>query len=237
MIYILHGEDLPSARNFILNLQKQNNIAAKHEFSIDNEPLNEMASIASATDMFGEKTMTVFDVSKAGRANVDAYVELMESIPEDFLFVVLSSKELTSKNAFIKAGNNLGARTMLFKGISKSNVFKFVDCVFDRNRAAAYKELQRLLLDGEDAIYLLTMLTYGLRSIAYAKFNSPAFNKLAPFVKSKVQRQAQNFSEGQILSFYQRFYELDRDLKIGKAPAEIGVPIAIETILSLGVTR
>ena len=233
MVYILHGEDLPSSRNFILNLQKQNNISAKREFLIEDEPLESMKEVVSGVDMFGGNMMVIFDVSKMGRANVDTYVEFLETVPADFLFVVLSSRELTAKNAFNKAAEKIGAKVMLFKGIAKSNVFKFVDSVFDQNRVGAYKELQRLLLVGEDAVYLLTMLEYGLRSIAYAKFESPAFHKLAPFVKSKVVRQSEKFSEEQILNFYQKFYELDRGVKFGGVSPEVCIPLAIETILGI----
>jgi len=192
-----------------------------------------MREVVGGIDMFGGKAMVVFDVSKMGRSNVDVYIEFLQEVPEDFLFVVFSAKELTAANAFNKNAGKFGAKTMPFKGVSKANIFKFVDCVFDLNRSGTYKELQRLILADEDAVYLMTMLEYGLRSISYAKFDSPAFNKLAPFVKSKVQRQANNFTEEQLINIYGRFYELDRDLKFGGVPPEVTVPLAIESVLGL----
>lgn len=230
MIYILHGEDIVSSRQFISKLQEQYKIGSKIEVEILETSPEEIREYVSGVDMFGDAKMVVLDVSKMGRMNADKFIEVIKGVPEDIIFVVLTSKKLSKSNAFTKNSVGIKAKTMLFKGTKKSNIFKFSDLVFEGKKAAAYKELRRLILAGEDPVGIFAMLTYGLRNIAYAELNSPMINKIPPFVKSKVQRQSQAFTEKQILYMYEKFYEMDRDVKSGKLDKELLVPLAIETV-------
>lgn len=232
MIYIVHGEDLASSRRFILNLQEQNNIEVRSELKLDEVSPEDLKHRFESIDMFGGKQMLVLDVSKMGRTNVDSYVEVLENVPSDYLFVVLLNKNLTKTNAFIKNTSKIGARVMHFKQLVETNIFKFADLVFEGNRKGTYKELKKLTLGGEEPIYVFTMLLYNLRNLAFCKFNSPQFNKLSPFVKSKVSKQSQKFSTSQIRRLYEEFYELDLGSKVGTVQHDLLVPMAIEKVLT-----
>ena len=230
MIYILHGEDIVSSRQFISTLQKQNKIGSKTEVEIGEITPEQIREHILGVDMFGAAKMVVLDVSKAGRMNVDGYIEVLAEVPDDVVFVILTSKSLSKSNAFIKNSSKLSAKTMVFKGVKKSNIFKFTDLVFEGRKAAAYKELRKLVLAGEDPIGIFAMLTYALRNIAYAKFNSPMVNKISPFVKSKAYKQSRFFTEAQIAGLYKKFYEMDRDVKSGAMDKEILAPLCIEIV-------
>ncbi len=232
MLYIVHGEDTVSSRNFILNLQNQNKVSVKTEYSLDQLDLAKLQSEASTADMFGETRLIVLDVSKMGRTNVDNIVEFLPNIPSEFLFVVYSNKELSKVNAFIKASVKLKARVVASTKKPSANIFAFVDAVFNKQRNQAFKELQKLLLMGEDAVYLLTMLEYGLRSVAYAKFNSPLFEKVPPFSKQKVKSQAENFSKEKIIELVELFYEMDRGIKMGEYDQNTVIPMAVEKVIT-----
>jgi DNA polymerase III delta subunit len=234
MIYILHGEDIVSSRQFISSLQQQNNIGTRIEVSLEDTTPELIREHISGVDMFGASQMVVFDVSKMGRTNVDDYLEVLREVPKDFAFVVLTDKKLSKANAFNKNASKLKAKVMLFKGVKKSNVFKFADLVFEKRKKEAYKELRRLILAGEDPIGIFAMLTYGLRNIAYAKFNSPMINKVPPFVKSKAAKQAVGFSESEVLEMYKKFYEMDRDVKSGELDKELLCPLTLELVATTG---
>lgn len=232
MVYILHGENLSGIRNFILKLQKDNDVGSKKELLIEDVSSSEIAELVSAVDMFGVTTMVVLDVTKMGRMKVDNYVKVLSDVPEDLIFVILTNKSLSKANGFIKNAATMNARTLLFKETSESSVFKFVDQVFGGNRDAAYSELRKLLLSGVGPFYIFSMLTYGLRNVAYAKFDSPAFDKLPPFVKSKVKSQAQKLSEPQIAYLYRVFYSLDKGSKQGLMSSDLLPVYALEKVLT-----
>ncbi len=232
MIYILHGENLSATRNFILKLQADNNISSKKEFLVEDTTPGQLADAVASIDMFGGGSMVILDVTKAGRTKMDGFVEVLAVMPGETLAVVFSAKDLSKANAFIKNAQKIGAKTAVFKPISQANVFKFVDSVFAGNRSASYRELRSLLISDADPIYIFSMFTYGLRNVLYAKFDSPAFNKLPPFLKSKVKSQAQKLTEEKIVGLYERFYEMDRDVKIGIQSPETLVLLAIEMVIS-----
>ncbi len=234
MIYILHGENLSAIRSFILKLQVDNNVASKKEFPVEDTTPAQFTDAIFAQDLFGGVSMVILDVTKAGRMNVDGFVGTLTKVPEELIVVIFAGKDLSKANAFIKNAIKLKAKTIPFKQLSQANVFKLVDSVFSGNRPASYKELRDMLVAEEEPIYIFTMLTYGLRNILYAKFDSPAFNKLPPFVKSKVKSQAQRFNTEQVVGLYEKFYEMDRDVKIGVQSPETLLPLAIERVLFSG---
>uniref|UniRef100_A0A7C4TPQ2 DNA polymerase III subunit delta n=1 Tax=candidate division WWE3 bacterium TaxID=2053526 RepID=A0A7C4TPQ2_UNCKA len=237
MIYILHGEDSTSARNFLLNLQAQNKIDSRIELVLEDLNLKDLASSKLALetksmDMFGQSKLIVLDVSKMGRTNVDSLIDFLKECPTDIFLIIYSAKELSKANAFIKNTQSLKARVMEFKKKDKANIFSFVDAVFSRDRPNAFKQLRKLLLEGEDAVYLLTMLSYGLRNVAYAKFNSSLFHKIPPFNKSKVKTMSEKFSEREIENILEMFYEMDRGIKYGEYDPAVVIPVAVEKVVT-----
>jgi DNA polymerase III delta subunit len=232
MIYILHGEDYPSSRQFITDLLKENNIEKKTELGITDTSPEEVAGILSSVDMFGSTPLLVLNTTKQGRMKVDAYIEVLANVPEETPVVIITERELKSTNAFIKNAQKLGAQIKQFKMEKRSNVFNFVDSVYYGNRKKSYQELKSLILSGDDPFYIFSMLQYGLRSIAYAKFSSAAFNRLPPFMKSKIQKQAESLTKKQVKVLYAYFYKLDRDVKIGKVDPEMLIPMAVEKVLT-----
>jgi DNA polymerase III delta subunit len=231
MILILHGENLTRSRSAVVGLQKKLNIGTKVEVSIKDVTPPKLLDMCAAFDIFGNPSLVVLDVTMAGRMKVDGYIEAMMQIPPRAVLVILSAKELKKSNAFVKNASKLSAKVVSSPVKPASNIFRFVDSVYSGNRDASYKELQRLLLDNEDPFKLFSMLLYGLRNIAFAKFDSSEFAKMAPFVKKKSKGQALRFSKVDILALFESFYMLDKDAKTGVIVSDLLVPLAVEKIL------
>jgi len=232
MIYIIHGGNLSSSRNFILGLQKKSGVESRFEAPISEISPSRLLEVCSSFDMFGNAPFVVLDISKVGRMDMSEYVEVMKKIPCEAVLIVLSSEELSPSNAFVKNSAKLEARVMVFKEISKANVFKFVDFVYSGNRKASYSELCRLMLAGADVFYVFSMLLYGLRNLSYLKFESPSLSRVPLFVKGRLKVQAEKFSEDDIKEIYRSFYQLDKDVKNGQVQQEMLVPLAIEKVFS-----
>jgi DNA polymerase III delta subunit len=230
MIYIVHGEDLSYSRNIILNQQKKLGSPARTEISLSKTTPEHLKEISATFDIFGTPPFIVLDISDAGRMNLDKYVDAISKIPAETVLIVLSAKELSKSNAFIKNSQKLGAKIIHAVKKPTSNVFKFIDYVFSGNRSPAYKELKRLTLDDEDPFYLISMLLYGLRNIAYVKFNSPEFNKVSPFAKNKARNQAKHYTKEAVRNLFAQFYKADKNLKTGELSPEVALPFIIEKV-------
>lgn len=234
MIYILHGNNLSSARSFIVNLHnKAETISSKKELLIEDTSPEELSSLTSSIDMFGGSPLIILDITSYGRKDLNPYVEVLEKVPHDkALVIVLSGKKLRKSNVFIKNSKKLDARVREFSQKDLSDVFGLIDNVFGGNRRASYKELRKLILMEKNEFYIFTMLVYGLRNISYVVFDSSAYKSMNLYVKSKVAKQARSFSKKDVCNLYSDFYDLDLKVKTGKIDSEMLVPMAIEKVLT-----
>jgi DNA polymerase III delta subunit len=230
MIYIVHGEDLSYSRNIILNQQKKLGMPARIEVSVSDVSPQQLQENITTFDIFGTPPFIVLDVSGSGRMKLDDYVKILEKTPDKTTLIILSSKELSKTNAFIKNASKLGAKVVLAQKKPSSNVFRFVDYIYNGSRRQAYQEYKKLMEDGEDSFYLLSMILYGLRNISYAKYNSPEFGKIAPFAKSKAIEQSKHYEEKEIVKLYKDLYKLDKELKTGIILPEAAIPLIMEKI-------
>ena len=235
MIYIVHGENLSNSRTQILNLQKKLNTLAKTEILLGDITPEHLLEMLSAFDIFGEAPFVVVDISTTHFSKYEGFAKLLAKAPHQSTLVILANKELSKTNAFLK-NKTAETRIILSAPAVSTNVFKFVDLLFYKNREEAYKELTKLLIVGEDPFYLFSMIMYGLRNVAHAKFNSPSFAKVAPFLKGKAVSQAKHFSEEKLTTGFSQLYHLDKAVKTGVLSPELLLPVTIEKILKTSNT-
>lgn len=231
MILIIHGEDLITSRKTIVSLQEKLNQTGKIEYSIIEVTTGELKDSLYTSNLFEGAPFYILDISKAGRTNLDPYLEIIKGMPKETNLVILSNKALTKTNIFIKNAKELNAKIIENSVSEKSNIFKFVDAVFSGNRKLSYTEFRLLMLDSKEAFYIFSMLLYGLRNVTAAKFELASYAKQSPYVQQKSAGQAKAFTEKELKNLYTTFYTLDRDSKLGKVSTEVLIPLAIEKVL------
>jgi hypothetical protein len=175
----------------------------------------------------------VLNISKAGRMNLEPYVNKLYNMPVNTVLVILSDKILTDKNAFVKNALKLNAKVSTSTAIPLSNTFKFVDAVFYKRREEVYRELSKLIQDQTDPVYeIFPMLLWGLRNVAQAKFGNTNFFKGRDFVRDKSLSQARLYSEDSIKNIYTLFMNMDKDVKTGGIEEAMLIPITVEKMLN-----
>ena len=204
----------------------------RQEISVSEVTPESLYEMCCSNDLFGTPPFIVLDISGAGRMNLEPYIEKIEKIPDQTTLVILSNKQLTKTNIFIKNVGTLKAKLNLNELKPQSNIFKFVDSVFYKRREDAYLELSKLINDGVSPFEIMPMMFYGLRSISTAKFNSPSYNKTSGFVKNKSRSQSLLFSEEQLINIYEKFRKLDMKSKLSEIDEGVLVPLAIEIVLN-----
>jgi DNA polymerase III delta subunit len=231
MVYIVHGEDISKSRKLISNQQTKLGLETKVELSLIDTPAKEFRAAINQQDMFQKERLVVVNVSGIGRAKIDEHIEIIKNAPETTHIVILAEKSLPKSNKFMKETKNLKAKVLELAGIPKGNVFNFADSVFSKQRTRAYKGLSNLVEDEGDYFRLFSVLLYSLRNILYAKFESPLFEKLKPFQKSKISRQAKMLKKTTVKDILKTFYELDRKAKTGEITPDLMVTRAVEKVL------
>lgn len=231
MIYIVHGDNALSSRDFVIGLQKRLASAVRREGDVSDVSPQQLEELCMSLDVLGDAAIVILDVSRAGRMKLDPYVSVLENVPDDATVVIFSEKELPASSVFLKNASKLEARVVRSRPAKTSNVFSFIDFVFSGNRNMSYKELRKLIVAGEDPFSLFSMLLYGLRNVAYVKLDAPEVSKMAPFVRSKASAQAANFSRESLLRLFEDFYNLDKKVKTGAVSSDLLIPLAIEKTL------
>ncbi len=232
MIYIVHGDDTPKSRALIVNQQNKLGVQTKTEVGISSASPSQLLDIVSSGSLFGELPFVVFDISDAGRKNVDDYVEIFKKIPQKSTLIVYSTRSLSNANAFIKAAPALGAKVIKNDKVPDSDIFKFLDALGEKNRKLAYRELSRLENEGKDEIYILTMLQYLIRNLAYISLDSPMAKSMNPYIKNKMAGHAKNFSGNEIVEIYDTLYLLEKQVKTGETDQSVVITMAVENVLN-----
>ena len=232
MIYIVHGDDLSKSRALIQNQQKKLNIDSRIELSISDTTPEEIYEKSHSNDLFGNPPFIVLDVTSAGRMNLDNFIEMLEKIPVSTTLIILSGKSLPQTNAFIKNSLKLKAKTNINDLIPTSNTFRLVDALFYKQREKAYLELSKLQNDQVSPFEIFSLIFYGLRNVASAKFNTSSFSKMHDFVKRKSLSQANLYSTNQLIKIFEDLRKLDMKSKLSEIDEELLIPMVIETVLN-----
>ena len=232
MIYVVHGSDYAQTRKLIISQQKKLGISLKTEVDLEDISPIRLLEIVSTFDIFGNPPFVVLDVSESKNKEYDEHITVLSNMPVETVVIIQSHKALGKTNPFIKNAQKLKAKIAQTDITIMGNVFKFVDNMFYKNRGATYKELQILLSEGNDIFYILTMIFYGLRTLAQAKFGSESFSNKSGFIKGKAEKQAQQFSEKEILKLFDETYKIEKNLKTGETTAEMALTNIIEKVLA-----
>lgn len=103
-----------------------------------------------------------------------------------------------------------------------ANIFSLIDAIGAKNTKKASELLTSFLEEGENGVYILTMIWGQFRNIALAKSESnlseAAFAKRAkvhPFVAQKSLRQAKKFTKEEVVRFFKNLALADLELKSG----------------------
>lgn len=128
---------------------------------------------------------------------------------------------------------------LLVKAKADINIFKTLDALACQNKRLALKYLHQHLNQGENEIYLFTMLIYQIRNLIKLKdlmergvpFYSLAHQSgLHPFVVKKSSQVLKNFSLEQLRLIYRKLLEIEFKLKTG----QIDGPVALD-LLVIGI--
>jgi DNA polymerase-3 subunit delta len=130
----------------------------------------------------------------------------------------------------------------------ESNIFELVDALGMRQGQRAIRQLQRLVEDGANELYLLTMVARQVRLILAVKELAEEERLGADeirrrlhishsFIVDKLQRQARFFTLGELEQLLARLLEIDQAIKTGKMEGLLALELLLVEICGQGASR
>ncbi|OGC45906.1 hypothetical protein A2V49_02535 [candidate division WWE3 bacterium RBG_19FT_COMBO_34_6] len=233
MIYIIHGNDYSKSREQVISLYNKTKSSQKIELKGSDIDQKTLSGAVFGVDIFGETPFLVLDISDLKNQAITEFLPILKKTPENITLIILHNKEIGKTNEFLKNAQLLKANVILNNKFIKSNVFRFVDFLFSKDRNSTYRELGFLQDESADSFYIFSMIIYGLRNVTNAKFQTSAFKEKSDFVRMRSIKQAALFSKENILNLYGILYDTDLKIKTGKIPPDIMLSYTIEKIINL----
>lgn len=124
---------------------------------------------------------------------------------------------------------------LLVKPNIENDIFKTIDALASKNKKDALTYLHKHLDGGDNSLYLLSMIAYQFRNLLSIKelmeLKKPLNNSgLHPFVVKKTSYLCNYFSMPQLKKIYQKIFEMDADIKVGKIDPELALDLLVSEI-------
>lgn len=119
------------------------------------------------------------------------------------------------------------------------DIFKTIDSLADKDKKTAFLLLKKHLNNGDNAIYLFSMLAYQFRNLLVVKeladsglmYNSIVKKSgLHPFVVKKNYFQARNFNMEELKRIYKKIFQIDLEIKTGRVEPETALDLLVSSI-------
>jgi DNA polymerase III delta subunit len=233
MIYIVHGDNSSQSRALILNQQKKLGVETRIEIEADQITPEQLYEKTVSSDLFGNLPFIVLDVTNINKQAQELFIKIFKRIPDKTNLIIYSQKTLTKTSPILTMVDDSDVKLVASSKETKSNIFKFVDNLFYKNRSETYLELEKLVHENADPFYIISMILYGARTLANYIYDSPAAVSMKPFVKSKVEKQSKAFTKDSVKTIFNNLYEIDKKTKVGELSPDLAVTIAVEKILSI----
>jgi len=121
----------------------------------------------------------------------------------------------------------------------ENDIFKTIDALASKDKKKALFLLHKHLEDGENHLYLLSMISYQFRNLLMVKELQEAGvpyqliskkSGLHPFVAQKIYYMCNQFSMPQLKKIYHEIFKVDSDIKTGKVEPETSLDLLLSKI-------
>lgn len=217
MITIIHGDDVVASRKFFQE-EKQK---SKNPMTLygDNLKLVDLVEAIEGQRLFSdEKNIFVeeFFSKTKDTKTIMSYVKANAKLANIYLW---EAKELT-KNILLSFFN---PDVKLFK--IPQSVFAFLDSIKPGNGKNILPLFHNALANNETELVFYLIIRQFRLFIAFkdqkSKNNIEEVNRLQPWQKSKLQKQASLFTAEQLIQIYNKLFNIDYSVKTGALPFPI----------------
>lgn len=127
---------------------------------------------------------------------------------------------------------------------TEAGIFDFIDALAKKDMNNSYKRLHNLIDQGENAIYIFTMIIYQFRNLLIIKDvlgdrqgNSYTLSrevsskaKINPYVAGKLMGVSKKYTMGDLKNIYKLLFEIDTKIKTGRIEPVLALDLLVERI-------
>jgi len=118
------------------------------------------------------------------------------------------------------------------------NIFDFVDAIGMKNEKKSLTLFHKLLEDGQNEIYILTMIERQVKNLILVIDKKAELSKmqiakelgLHPFVVEKALLQSRNYSIGELKNIYEKLAKIDSGIKTGRVDSIMAIDMFIKEV-------
>jgi len=128
---------------------------------------------------------------------------------------------------------------LLVKPNTENDIFKTIEALASKDKKRALSLLHKHIDDGDNPLYLLSMISYQFRNLLIIKEfqeDSKPYNiiiqksGLHPFVVQKTYYLCNQFSMPELKKIYRKIFQIDSDIKTGKIEPETALDLLLAEI-------
>ncbi|MCX6723295.1 MAG: hypothetical protein NT094_04520 [Candidatus Staskawiczbacteria bacterium] len=188
------------------------------------------------------------------KINLDALDLLIEFVKNDLWQMTNEINKLSNYRKFTPLNSAEGGQAksnltggvvvkkedveLLVKPNIDNDIFKTIDALASRNKKLALSLLHKHLDNGDNVLYLLSMITYQFRNLLVIKElqSTQPYGQIAkksglhPFVVQKSFSLCNQFSVEQLKKIYLKIFQVDSDIKTGKIEPELALDLLLAEI-------
>ncbi|HEV2339872.1 MAG TPA: hypothetical protein VGT05_03860 [Patescibacteria group bacterium] len=223
MITVIHGSDITASRNYL----HEEKIKYKEKIILSpSATVTDIMQVFSPNKLFGEMQtvfLEEFLTQKKSQKEIDVIASFLLKQKQTNIFL-WEGKELTKKQLAL-----FPAVTVKAFAVPRI-VFTFLDGILPQNTKKTIS-LYHQVLQHEDAPYVLFMLMRQVRLVLAVCDKTIAeiteVKRLAPWQLSKLKKQANAFTQDQLLALHEKLFQLELGQKTG------GLVMSLEKELDL----
>jgi len=210
MLKVIHGENQVASRKKLVDFIEQAKQEKKEVLNLSAEKLDraKLESALLSESLFGhEKLLIIEGLHSLPKSNKkDEFIELISSASIE---TILWEKKLLSKTDLKKLPTNL--ENYEFKITPK--MWNFLDTLSTNpKKKAAMLKLFKESVESDSGEFVFLMIVRQIRILIQIKENYPP--KVAPFMLTKLNKQAKEFSLEKLLKLHQELYFIDQKQKL-----------------------
>ncbi|MBI2074990.1 MAG: hypothetical protein HYT83_04105 [Candidatus Levybacteria bacterium] len=216
MITIIHGDDVANSRKYYLSEREK--VANPVIFAAEKVTLSDLMQVFEGGRLFSDNKKVFienFFSKKKASKEYDEIIDYLKQIQENGEIFFWEEKEITAKK--ISVFKKLISKVFKFP----QNLFLFLDSIKPGNGKTLISLFHKTIETAEPEM-IFFMLIRQLRIILALSDKSSSsqideLKRLAPWQKSKLQKQASFFSQKQLIDLYKKLFEIDLAIKTGKS--------------------
>jgi DNA polymerase III delta subunit len=217
MIYLIHGPDIVSSRNFLTRLREQYQAVTV----IDVKKTKKDFELPTS-DLFQEKQLLIIENELPKNAE--------QVIPKiEFDTIIWLPNTLENIPTWVDKENH-------FKPTESSATFKLADLVFAGSEKHALLFLEKLFLDNIFPEIVIGSLVRNLRQVALSLDGESSEISKSSFVQKKTEELAKHWSRKKLRLGALLLLKADLSIKKGLLPSRIILPKLIVDLCSLAKT-